>query len=71
MLVEQAIKYLEDSGHANIQPLCLKRITGPGGRGREIDAAAVSDNCAVVIEHKNLMDDAGADQLATLVDFIE
>jgi hypothetical protein len=71
MLVEQAMKYLEDSGHANVRPFCLKRITGPGDRAREIDAAAIADNYAVVIEHKNVMDAAGADQLASLVDFIE
>ncbi len=71
MLVEQAIKFLVDSGHANARPFCLKKLTGPGGRGLEIDAAAIADNCAVVIEHKNLMDAAGAVQLATLVDFIE
>ena len=71
ILVEQAMKYLEDSGHANVRPFCLKRITGPGDRARQIDAAAIADNCAVVIEHKNIMDAAGAVQLATLVKFIE
>lgn len=65
------MKYLEQSGHANVRPLCLKIVSGPGGRAREIDAAAIADNCAIVIEHKNLMDIEGAVQLASLVEFIE
>ncbi|KAH7619183.1 hypothetical protein NADE_006028 [Nannochloris sp. 'desiccata'] len=70
-LVEQAVKFLEDSGHANVRPFCLKKVTGPGSLKKEIDAAAIADNCAVVIEHKNVMDEDGAAQLADLVAFIE
>ncbi len=71
MLVEQAVKFLEDSGHANVRPFCLKKVTGPGSLKKDIDAAAIADNCAVVIEHKNVMDQGGAAQLADLVTFIE
>ena len=70
-LVEQAMKFLEDSGHANVRPFCPKMVTGPGSLQKEIDAAATADNCAVVIEHKNVMDEDGAAQLAELVAFIE
>ncbi|KAG7669782.1 hypothetical protein KSW81_007928 [Nannochloris sp. 'desiccata'] len=70
-LVEQAVKFLEDSGHANVRPFCLKKVTGPGSLKKEIDAAAIADNCAVVIEHKNVMDEDGAAQLADLVAFID
>ncbi|KAL4514574.1 hypothetical protein Ndes2526A_g04034 [Nannochloris sp. 'desiccata'] len=38
---------------------------------KEIDAAAIADSCAVVIEHKNVMDEDGAAQLADLVAFID
>ena len=70
-LVEQAEKYLKENGHSNVQPFCRKKVTGADGLEREIDAAAIADNCAVVIEHKNLMDSKGAAQLASLVEFIE
>ncbi|KAH7619699.1 hypothetical protein NADE_007987 [Nannochloris sp. 'desiccata'] len=70
-LVEQAVKFLEDSGHANVRAFCLKKVTGPGSLKKEIDAAAIADNCAVVIEHKNVMDEDGAAQLADLVAFID
>ena len=70
-LVDKAVKYLQQTGHANVRPLCLKIVSGPGGRAREIDAAAIADNCALVVEHKNLMDSKGADQLASVVEFIE
>lgn len=71
MLVDQAMNYLKDGGHVNVRPFCRKIVTGPGGRDREIDAAAVADNCAVIIEHKNVMDAAGALQLLSLVNFIK
>ncbi|KAG7674380.1 hypothetical protein KSW81_000038 [Nannochloris sp. 'desiccata'] len=70
-LVEKAVKFLEDSGRANVRPFCLKKVTGPGSLKKEIDAAAIADDCAVVIEHKNVMDEDGAAQLADLVAFID
>ena len=71
MLVEQAMKFLEDSGHTNVRTFCPKKVTGPGSLKKEIDAAAIVDNCAVVIEHTNVMDEDGAARLADLVAFIE
>lgn len=70
MLVGQAVKYLQDSGHDNVRPWCKKKLTGPNGWSREVDTAAIADGCAIVVEHKNLMDKNGALQLYDLVNDI-
>ena len=71
LLVARAVKELQDRGHTNVRPWCKKQLTGPGGWSREVDAAAMADNCALVVEHKNSMDLDGARQLRGLVDFIK
>ncbi|KAH7624994.1 hypothetical protein NADE_002214 [Nannochloris sp. 'desiccata'] len=69
MLVARAKEKLEKN-HTNVRAWCKKRVTGPDGLSREVDAAAIADNCAIVVEHKNLMDYKGAVQLVDLVSFI-
>ena len=65
------MKYLEHIGHSNVKPFCDKMVTGPNGAYREIDAGAVAENCAVVVEYKNKIDKDAALQLSSAVDFIE
>ena len=69
-LVDQAVKFLENRGHTNVRPFCSKKVSGPADLKKEIDAGAIADNCAVVIEHTNVMDEDGAARLAYLVAFI-
>jgi hypothetical protein len=69
---QRAMKYLEDLGCTNVRPFCGPRtITGPGGLTRDLDAGAISDDCAIVVLHRNLMEEGGAFQLTDLVAFIE
>ena len=70
MLVKLAMKELE-LNHTNVRPWCKKKLTGPDGWFREVDAAAIADNCVIVVEHKNFMDKNGALQLYDLVNDIE
>ncbi len=67
------VKKLEAIGHTNVEPICDKKITGPDhdGFSREVDAAAIAGDCAMVAEHKNVMDEAGALQLVSLITSIE
>ena len=70
MLVKLAMKELELT-HTNVRPWCKTKLTGPDGWFREVDAAAIADNCVIVVEHKNVMDKNGALQLYDLVNDIE
>ena len=70
VLVQRAMKELE-LNHTNVRPWCKKKLTGPDGWSRQVDAAAIADGCAVVVEHKNLMDQNGAEQLLKLVNEME
>ena len=70
MLTKRAMKELEKN-HTNVRPWWKKKLTGPDGWSREVDAAAIADGCAVVVEHKNLMDKKGANQLLELVNEME
>jgi hypothetical protein len=70
MLVKFAMNELEKN-HSNVRPWYKKKLTGPNGWSREVDAAAISDGCAIVVEHKNAMDSEGADQLTKLIEQIE
>jgi hypothetical protein len=70
MLVQRAIKELE-LNHTNVRPWCKRKLTGPDGWSRKVDAAAIADGCAVLVEHKNLMDQKGAKQLLELVNEME
>ncbi|KAG7668556.1 hypothetical protein NADE_006739 [Nannochloris sp. 'desiccata'] len=70
MLVKRAMKELEKN-HTNVRPWCKKKLTGPDGWFREVDAAAIADGCAIIVEHKNIMDSQGASQLTELADEID
>ena len=65
------VKYLEDGGHINVQPVCFQEIHGLGDEFIEVDAAAIADGCAMVAEHKNVLDVDSAIQLRTIIKFIE
>jgi hypothetical protein len=60
MLVKLAMNELEKN-HSNVRPWCKKTLTGSNGWSPEVDAAAIADGCAIVVEHKNVMDSEGAD----------
>ena len=70
MLVKRAMKELEKN-HSNVRPWCKKKLTGPDGWSAEVDACAIADGCAIIVEHKNVMDPKGAYQLTELCDDIE
>ena len=70
MLVKRAMKELEKN-HSNVRPWCKKILDGPDGWSRLVDACAIADGCAIVVEHKNVMDFEGADQLTQLIDEIK
>ena len=65
--------YLVEMGHQKdtVLPLCDKKIFGPNGKFREIDAGAIAENCVVVVKYKNKIDKDAALQLASAVDFIK
>ena len=65
------VKMLKDEGHTNVQPVCFKRVYGPGGLSKEVDAAAIAEGCAMVAEHKHVMGSKGAEQLLKLIAFIK
>ena len=65
------VKMLKDEGHTNVQPVCFKRVYGPGGLSKEVDAAAIAEGCALVAEHKHVMSIKGVEQLLRLITFIE
>jgi hypothetical protein len=65
------VKMLEEENHTKVEPVCFKRVTGPGGKFKELDAAAVAEGCAVVAEHKHVMSIKGVEQLQRLITFIE
>ena len=48
-----------------------KRVYGPGGLSKEVDAAAIAEGCALVAEHKHVMSIKGVEQLLTLIAFIK
>ena len=54
-----------------MEPVCFKRVTGPGGKFKEIDAAAIAEGCAIVAEHKHVVGSKGAEQLRKLIAFIK
>ena len=66
------VKYLEDSGHLNVQPVCFKKIYGlPNDPPKELDAGAIAEGCAMVAEHKNVVDLDSVHQVQDLIKFIE
>ncbi len=71
MLVARIMKELHDNGHADVRPGREKEVTGPDGLSREVDVAAIADECAIVVLHRNLMNFNGAVQLVDLVNFIK
>ncbi|KAG7674746.1 hypothetical protein Ndes2526B_g05010 [Nannochloris sp. 'desiccata'] len=72
-LAAVAMNYLVEMGHdkETVKPLCDKKIFGPNGKYREIDAGAIAENCVVVVEYKNKLDKDAALQLAGALDFIK
>ncbi|KAG7674758.1 hypothetical protein NADE_008041 [Nannochloris sp. 'desiccata'] len=76
MLLARAIDELKkDPTHTNIRPWCKKKLTGPDGWSAEVDAVAIADGtnqgCAIIVEHKNVMDSKAALQLISLLAKIE
>ncbi|KAG7674696.1 hypothetical protein NADE_007988 [Nannochloris sp. 'desiccata'] len=72
MLVARAIDELKkDPTHTNVRPWCKKKLTGPDGWSAEVDAVAIADGtnqgCAIIVEHKNVMDSKAALQLISLL----
>ncbi|KAG7670019.1 hypothetical protein NADE_006263 [Nannochloris sp. 'desiccata'] len=70
-LRNKLVKMLQEENHTNVEPVCLKRVTGPGGKFKEIDAAAIAASCAMVAEYKHVMSIKGVQQLQRLITFIE
>ena len=71
MLTAVAMKELKKTQHTNVRAWCQKKLTGPNGWYREVDAVALADNCAIVVEHKNILDKSAALQLYSLIADIE
>ncbi|KAH7623391.1 hypothetical protein NADE_002580 [Nannochloris sp. 'desiccata'] len=68
--VRSALVKLLQKDHTDVEPFCSKRVYGPGGKFKEIDAAAISSDCAMVAEHKHVMSMKGVEQLQRAIAFI-
>lgn len=68
--VRSALVKMLEKDHTNVQPFYSKRVYGPGGKFKEIDAAAIAPDCAVVAEQKHVMSMKGVEQLQRLIAFI-
>jgi hypothetical protein len=70
------VNMLKDGDHSNVEPFCEKKVFGPKDNNnkykfKEVDAAATSEGCALVAEHKHVMSIKGVEQLQRLIMFIE
>ncbi len=71
VLVARIMKELQDNGHADVRPWSETKITAPDGLSREVDVAAIADECAIVVLHRKWMNFDDALQLVDLVNFIK
>ncbi|KAG7674708.1 hypothetical protein NADE_007998 [Nannochloris sp. 'desiccata'] len=67
--VRSALVKLLQKDHTDVEPFSSKRVYGPGGKFKEIDAAAISPDCAMVAEHKHVMSMKGVEQLQRAIAF--
>ena len=70
------VKILKEEGHTNVQPFCEKWVFGPKDKNnkykfKKVDAAAFDEGCAMVAEHRHVMNMKGVMQLLRLIKFIE
>ena len=64
-------KYMRENGHPEAERLCSKLYI-PDGKGGllEADGVVVANNCAMVLEAKNSLNEAAASQLQRLLNTI-
>ncbi|KAG7674187.1 hypothetical protein KSW81_006016 [Nannochloris sp. 'desiccata'] len=68
--VGSALVKLLQKDHTDVEPFSSKSVYGPGGKFKEIDAAAISPDCAMVAGHKHVMSMKGVEQLQRAIAFI-
>ena len=62
---------MRENGHPEAQRYCTK-VYVPDGNGdpREVDGVVLADNCAMVLEVKNSLNEDAASQLERLLNII-
>lgn len=68
---ERLVDHLIDSQHVGVKPVTVKRFVGTDNMSFELDAGAISDTCALLVEVKNRLDQDAVYQILSVADKIE
>lgn len=66
---EAMYKHLQQR-HSSVEMLQIRKIASVGGGKREVDGVVVADDCAGVLEAKQVLDVEAVQQLDSCLEFI-